>query len=189
MRIEEIILGFPQKALRLRRAMRNFLSCSEELPNEQLDTFLASQGKRSEDVDALVKKLNDVLQETADPTCISITEQAASKLKEFLFSEGRGNWGVKIADQPAVCGTGYQYVFEPSQQPSSEDQVFVSHGVEIYAPRGSLRRFLGSLIDYEEGPIDGDHFTGLLGAGFIISNPNIKTTCACGCSLMYNEVE
>ena len=189
MQIEDIILGFPQKALRLRRAMRNFLSCSEELPNERLDALLASKGKRSEDVDALVKKLNDVLQETADPTYISITENAASKLKQFLSSEGRGNWGVKIADQPAVCGTGYQYIFEPSQQPSAEDQVFVSHGVEIYAPRGSLKRFLGSLIDYEEGPIDGDHFTGLLGAGFIISNPNIKTTCACGCSNMYQEVE
>lgn len=189
MRIEEIILGFPQKGLKLRRAMRKFVSCSGELPNEPLDTYLISQGKTEEDINSLVNKLNAVLQEQSDPDTISITQQAAVKLKEFLSSEGKENWGVKVADKPALCGTGFEYIFEPSASPSTEDQVFFSHGVEIYAPRAHLKRFIGSQIDFEEEPIDGDHFTGLLGAGFTISNPNVKTTCACGCSNMYREVE
>lgn len=189
MQIKDIILGFPQKAQRLRRAMRHFLPCSGELPDGELGVFLSGLGKRPEEIGFLVEKLNEVLLQTSDPTCISITEQAAYKLKEVFSSEGKDNWGIKLADRPADCGAGYQYVFEPSQKPALEDQVFFSHGVEIYAPRASLKRFLGSLIDYEEGPIDGDHFTGLLGIGFTISNPNVKTTCPCACSNMYSELE
>lgn len=189
MQIEDIIRGFPQKGAKLRRAMRNFLACTEDLPNIPLENFLIAKGKTSADVDFLVQKLNAVLQENADPANITITEHAALKLKELLNSEGRGTWGVKFADRPAACGTGYEYIFEPTQQPSPEDQVFLSNGVEIYAPRANLKRFLGSLIDFEESPIDDDHFPGLLGEGFTISNPNVKTTCACGCSNMYKELE
>jgi iron-sulfur cluster assembly accessory protein len=188
MLIEEIIRGFPQKGHKLRRAMRSFLACTEDLPNIPLEDFLIKKGKTTADVDFLVQKLNAVLQENADPSIISITEHAALKLKEFLSSEGMEAWGVKVADRPASCGTGYEYVFEPTPCPTSDDQVFLSNGIEIYAPRDHLKRFLGSLIDFEEGPIDGDHFSGLLGAGFTISNPNVKTTCACGCSNMYKEL-
>ena len=189
MHIEDIIRGFPQKGLKLRRAMRNYLACTEDLPNVPLESFMLGRGKTSVDIDALVQKLNAVLEEKVDLTTISITAHAATKLKEFFVSEGKGAWGVKVADRPAACGAGYEYIFEPSPEASPEDQVFLSNGVEIYAPRATLKRFLGSLIDFEEGPIDGDHFPGLLGAGFTISNPNVKTTCACGCSNMYKEVE
>ncbi len=189
MLVEDIIKGFPHKGQKLRRVMRSFLSCNEDLPNVPLESYLNAKGRTSADVDSLVQKLNGVLQESGDPARISITEQAALKLKEVLNSEGKGSWGVKVADRPATCGAGYEYIFEPSEHPSVEDQVFLSNGVEIYAPQASLKRFIGSLIEYEEGPVDDDRFPGLLGAGFTISNPNVKTTCACGCSNMYKELE
>ncbi|MBI3237147.1 MAG: iron-sulfur cluster assembly accessory protein [Chlamydiales bacterium] len=187
MKIESIILDFPQKGQKLRRAMRGFLSCSGDLPNEKLEDLMMQKGKTSVDVDFLVGKLNEILEEKIDTTCISITEKAARQLKEHLIAEGKGNWGIKIADRPALCGTGFQYIFEPAPSPASEDQIFLSNGVEIYTPRGDVNRFLGSLVDYLEEPIDDDHFTGLLSIGFTISNPNVQTTCACGCSNLYRE--
>jgi Fe-S cluster assembly iron-binding protein IscA len=173
MKIEEIILGFPQKAQKLRRMMRNVLPCAEDLPNEPLEVFLLNRGKKGVEIELFVKTLNDVLEEQTDPHRINFTEKAASKFKELFRTEGKTHWGLRMADQPAKCGTGFEYVLEISSSPSTEDQIFYSHGLEIYSPRESLKRFLGSVIDYEESPIDDHHFTGLLKDGFLISNPKV----------------
>ena len=84
MKIEEIILGFPQKALKLRRAMRNVLSCAGDLPNEFLETLLIQQGKDQVEIELFVNRLNDVLVEQVDLHNISITEKAAIEFKKFL---------------------------------------------------------------------------------------------------------
>lgn len=189
MKIEEIIMGFPQKAIKLRRAMRNVLSCKGDLPNEHLDALLMNQGKDAIEIDLFVNRLNEVLQEQTDPNSISITEKAAAKLKEYLAKEGKAGWSLRIADKEAGCGTGYEYVFDVVENPVADDALFCSCGVNIYAPNATLKRFIGSCVDFEESPIDDDdqHFTGLFKLGFTISNPNIKTTCACGCSGTYKD--
>ncbi len=187
MKIEEIILSFPQKAQKLRRIMRNVLPCSDDLPNESLEGFLANQGKEALEIELFMKKLNDVLSEQADANSISLTEKAAIKFKELLSKEEKVDWGLKLADAPASCGTGFEYIMEISSQPDSGDIVFHSRGIKIYSPSLTIKRFIGSLIDFEENSVDDRHFTGLLKVGFNISNPNIKTTCACGCSNSYTE--
>lgn len=187
MKLQEIVLSFPQKAQKLRRIMRNLIPCSHELPNEPLETVLVSHGKKHYEIELFIKKLNDVLQEQTSPDAISLTETAANQLKALLSREEKIDWGLVIADQPASCGTGFEYKLGFSQHPAPEDIVFYSHGMKIYTPRATVNRFLGSLIDYEEGPIDDHHFEGLLKLGFTISNPNVKTTCPCGCSNNYDE--
>ena len=62
--------------------------------------------------------------------------------------------------------------------------IFYSCGIEISVPSVCKERLLGSLIDFEEGFID-DNFRGLIRLGFTIANPNVKSTCDCGCSSGY----
>ena len=184
MKINEIVLNFPQKAQKLRRAIKNFAFFPHDLPQEILEVYLAKHGKNQSETDPFIQRLNDILKERINLNEISMTEKAAVKLKEILSKERKNEWGVKFADQLGACGAGFEYILEPSSHPSPTDKIFYSHGIEISVPNLSIERLLGSLIDFEEGFID-DNFTGLIKLGFTISNPNVKSTCDCGCSTGY----
>ena len=186
MKTEEIILGFPQNALRLRRLMRSIYACSEELPNEPLEIFLRKYGKKPKEIDLFVEKMNEIIQEQGEPNTISLTRKAALKLNQLLSMDGETSTrGIRIADQSAACGTGYEYVLELSNSAHSDDITFSSQGIYIYSPSKTINRFLGALIDYDDVVAQDRHFTGLMQLGFSISNPNVKTTCPCGCSNDY----
>lgn len=184
MKVNDIILHFPPKAQKIRRAIKNFAFFFHDLPQETLEEFLNRQGKTQTDIDPFIKKLNDILGEQDCLDAISITEKALAKVRELLHEEGKIGWGLKFTDQPAECGAGFEYILEPCFKPDSTDITFNPRGIEIYVPNASLKRLLGSMIDYEEGFLD-DNFTGLLRLGFTISNPNVKSTCECGCSTGY----
>jgi iron-sulfur cluster assembly accessory protein len=188
MKIEEVILGFPQNGLRLRRMMRNVLSCSEELPNESIEALLFRAGKQEDEVDLFVQKMNMLLQEHGASDCISLTKRAAIKLNQLLFKNERMEGGIRIADQVASCGTGFEYVLELSDDSHADEITFYSHDIPIYSPRKTIKRFLGTLIDFEEEVAPDQHFTGLMQLGFSIFNPNVQTTCPCGCSVNYKEI-
>jgi iron-sulfur cluster assembly protein len=184
MKVNEIVLNFPPKAQKLRRAIKNFASFPHDLPEETLEIYLAKSGKNQSETAPFLKRLNDILEEQTVLNEVSFTEKAAIKLKEILSEEQKVGWGVKFADQPAACGAGFEYILEPSFHPDPTDRIFHSHGIEISVPSICIDRLIGSLIDFEEGFID-DNFTGLIKLGFTIANPNVKCTCDCGCSAGY----
>ena len=184
MKINEIVLSFPPKAQKLRRAIKNFASFPHDLPDETLEVYLAEHGKMPSETAPFVKRLNDILAEEPTLNTISITEKAALKIKEVLASEGKSDWGVKFADQFAACGAGYEYVFEPCAAEDPTDVLFYPHGIKICVAKESYPRLIGCLIDFEEGFID-NNFTGLIKLGFTIINPNAKKTCDCACSVGY----
>lgn len=184
MKVNEIVLNFPPKAQKLRRAIKNFASFPHDLPQETLETYLAKTGKNTIETDPFIKRLNDILEEQTNLNEVTLTEKAAAKIKEILLGEGRDRFAVKFADHPAACGAGFEYVFEPASQSNPSDRIFYSHGIEIYVPNSCIERLLGCLIDFEEGFID-ENFKGLIKLGFTIVNPNVKTTCECGCSAGY----
>jgi iron-sulfur cluster assembly accessory protein len=184
MKVNEIVLNFPPKAQKLRRAIKNFASFPHDLPEETLEVYLAKNGKNQNEAAPFIQRLNEILEEPTVANQISITENAAAKLKEILNEEKKAGWGVKFADHPAACGAGFEYVLEPCSHPDATDMIFYSCGIEISVPSGCKERLLGSLIDFEEGFID-DNFKGLIRLGFTIANPNVKSTCDCGCSAGY----
>ena len=184
MKVNEIVLNFPSKAQKLRRAIKNFASFPDNLPEETLEVYLAKNGRNPCDTIPFLNRLNEILEEQTVANVISLTEHAAAKIKQVLNEENKVGWGVKFADHPAACGAGFEYVLEPCCQPDPTDMIYYSQGVEISVPLASSKRLLGSLIDFEEGFID-DNFKGLIRLGFTIANPNVVTTCDCGCSAGY----
>jgi iron-sulfur cluster assembly accessory protein len=184
MKVNEIILSFPPKAQKLRRAIKNFAFFSHELPRETLEVYLAKHGKIQSEISPFIKRLNTILEEQTNVNEVSMTEKATEKLKEILREEEKNGWGVKFADQSAACGAGFEYILEPCFHPNPTDKFFYSHGIAIFVPSLSIERLLGSVIDFEEGFLD-ENFTGLIKLGFTISNPNVHSTCDCGCSSGY----
>lgn len=184
MRVNDIVLSCPSKAQKIRRAIKNFAFFPHELPQESLETFLTHNGKEQSDIDPLVQRLNAILKEETDVNRVTFSVEAAAMIKSVLQKEGKTGWGIKFADHPAACGAGFEYILEPCEKPSPEDIAFSSQGLEIYVPQACIKRLIGARIDFEEGYTD-ENFNGFLKLGCTVVNPNIKSTCDCGCSYGY----
>ncbi|MBN4067429.1 iron-sulfur cluster assembly accessory protein [Simkania negevensis] len=185
MTIDEIFTLHPDKAQRLAQEMTNMgLHCvgCGAATWETLEAGMYGHSFGDDQVDGLIAKLNSILEETSDPDTITLTPFAASKYVTILEEEGKAGWGLRFEEKPGGCN-GMEYLLDYSEKPSDGeedgdkgDKVFVSEGVEIYVPKAQVEKLLGCVIDYVEG---------LQGAGFKISNPNVRSSCSCGTSHGY----
>ena len=101
---------------------------------------------------------------------VSITEQGAKRVNDFLASRGKGI-GVRLGVKTTGC-SGMAYVIEfVDGINEDEDVVFESNGVTIVVDKKSLVYIDGTEIDYgKEG----------LNEGFKFTNPNESDRCGCG---------
>ncbi|HTM44120.1 MAG TPA: iron-sulfur cluster insertion protein ErpA [Polyangiaceae bacterium] len=103
---------------------------------------------------------------------ISITELAASKVKEISDTEGLVGQGLRLRVVGGGCA-GFQYDLYFEETPTEFDEEFESNGVKLYVDPLSYQYLDGTQIDY----VDGAH-----GSGFKFGNPNVTGTCGCGSS-------
>jgi iron-sulfur cluster assembly accessory protein len=178
MTIEEVFKRFPNKSQKLAQEMTNAglhcVGCSASTW-ETIETGMYGHGFSDEEIDRLLDKLNQILAEKEDLSTITLTARAAKKLKEILAEEEKTDWGLRYGEKAAGC-SGFEYFLDYSEKPKHGDMIFESQGIQIHIQQKSLERLLGSVIDY----VDGLH-----GAGFKISNPNVKSSCGCGTSHGY----
>jgi iron-sulfur cluster assembly accessory protein len=178
MTIEDIFRKFPSKSQKLAQEMTNMgLNCVGCCAStwETLEAGMYSHGMDESQIQSLVGKLNRILAEKEDPTTITLTEKAAKKIQAILIEEGKTGWGLRFGEKAAGC-SGFEYFLDYSEKAKPEDQVFKSSGVEIHVNAKSVGKLLGSVIDFVDG---------LNGAGFKITNPNVKASCGCGNSHGY----
>jgi iron-sulfur cluster assembly accessory protein len=178
MTIEQILSLFPYKAQKLAQEItRAGLHCvgCHAATWETLEAGMLGHGMNEDQINTLVERLNNLLQEEADLSTITITERAAKKYLEILAEEGKPGWGIRFEEKMAGC-SGFEYVLDFSEKAAEDDETFVSHAIEIHVKKAIVPRLLGSEIDYVDG---------LQGAGFKISNPNARSSCGCGSSHNY----
>ncbi|BBI16979.1 putative iron-sulfur cluster insertion protein ErpA [Neochlamydia sp. TUME1] len=178
MTIEQILSLFPFKAQKLAQEItRAGLHCvgCHAATWETLEAGMLGHGMNEDQINTLVERLNNLLQEEADLSTITITERAAKKYLEILAEEGKPGWGIRFEEKMAGC-SGFEYVLDFSEKAAEDDETFVSHAIEIHVKKAIVPRLLGSEIDYVDG---------LQGAGFKISNPNARSSCGCGSSHNY----
>jgi len=178
MTIEEIFKRFPNKSQKLAQEMTNAgLHCAgcSAATWETIETGMYGHGFSDEAIDRLLRKLNEILEEKEDLTTITLTKRAAKKFLEILEEEEKLGWGVRLGEKAAGCN-GFEYFLDYSEKAKHGDAVFESEGIQIHVQQTMLERLLGCVIDYVDG---------LNGAGFKISNPNVKSSCACSHSHGY----
>lgn len=173
MTIEEIFAHFPHKSQKLAQEMTNrglhCVGCGAAVW-ETLEAGMLSHGFSSDDIDEMVSCLNEILSEKMDISTITLTKRAAEKYRQILKEEGKKDWGLRFGNKAAGC-SGFEYVLDYSQKAKPSDQIFLSHDIEIHVDQADVSLLIGSEIDFVDG---------LNGAGFKISNPNAKGSCACG---------
>jgi iron-sulfur cluster assembly accessory protein len=107
---------------------------------------------------------------TVDRTTLNLTENAISKVNEFLKSENRAGQGLRVAVVGGGC-SGLQYHLAFEAKAGESDKILHFDGFDVFVDPMSLTYLAGVRIDYVEG---------LSGAGFKIENPNAAGSCGCG---------
>jgi iron-sulfur cluster assembly accessory protein len=98
-----------------------------------------------------------------------VTPRAFARLAEI----GAGDQGqaLRVAVEGGGC-SGFQYEIK-LDQPAQDDLILEGEGQKVVVDAVSLPFLSGATIDFSEE---------LIGARFIIDNPNASSSCGCGTS-------
>ena len=100
---------------------------------------------------------------------VTLSERAAQHISNFISKRGKGI-GIRLGVRTSGC-SGMAYSLEFADETTAGDELFVSHGVNVYVDPQSLSYLDGTELDYaREG----------LNEGFKFNNPNVKNSCGCG---------
>lgn len=99
----------------------------------------------------------------------NVTERAFERLSEI----GAGSQGqaLRVAVEGGGC-SGFQYEIK-LDAPAEDDLVLEGKGEKVIVDAVSLPFLAGATIDFTEE---------LIGARFVIDNPNASSSCGCGTS-------
>jgi iron-sulfur cluster assembly accessory protein len=106
----------------------------------------------------------------APAVSLSLTGQAAVKVRALLDQEGRDDLRLRVAVQPGGC-SGLQYQLFFDERSLDGDLELDVSGVPIVVDRMSAPYLGGATIDFTDT---------IEQQGFTIDNPNAGGGCACG---------
>ena len=102
---------------------------------------------------------------------ITLTDTAATKVKELLEAEGATDLALRVAVRPGGCsGLSYEMFFDGDIAADDETTTYLEDVKVVVDPQSS-QLLEGATLDYKDG---------LNQAGFSITNPNATRTCGCG---------
>ena len=106
--------------------------------------------------------------ETATP--ITLSESAARRVAFLIEQEGKLDLKLRVSVSGGGC-SGFQYGFSLAEEAEEGDLVVERNGVELVIDSVSLMYLAGSEVDYVDE---------VVGAYFVIKNPNATASCGCG---------
>ena len=101
---------------------------------------------------------------------ITLTDTAASKVKNLIEAEGEDGLALRVAVRPGGC-SGFSYEMFFDTDVTADDVTVDYDGVKVVVDTSSAQLLEGATLDYKDG---------LNQAGFSINNPNAQRTCGCG---------
>ncbi len=101
---------------------------------------------------------------------ITVTESAATKVKELLDQEDDDSLALRVAVRPGGC-SGFSYEMFFDGETADDDQATTFGDVRVVVDPTSAQLLVGATLDYKDG---------LQQTGFSIDNPNAQRTCGCG---------
>ena len=102
---------------------------------------------------------------------ITLTESAVTKLQELFAEENNPKLLLRVFVQGGGCsGFQYGFTFDESQ---NEDDWPIEAPVPVVVDSMSMQYLEGATVDYKDD---------IMGASFVINNPQAQSTCGCGSS-------
>jgi iron-sulfur cluster insertion protein len=103
---------------------------------------------------------------------ITITDEALGKIRDILAEENNPKAKLRVFVQGGGC-SGMSYGFTLDEEINEDDFELDREEVKILVDSMSSQYLQGATINYKDE---------LMGASFVIDNPNAHTTCGCGSS-------
>ena len=101
---------------------------------------------------------------------ITLTDGAASRIKEIMSKDESKSLGVRIGIKSGGCA-GMSYIMEYAKKINPNDEVIEDKGVKVFIDPGAIMYLLGTEMDYKK-----EQFS----SSFIFKNPNETERCGCG---------
>mgnify|MGYP001006479757 CR=1 FL=1 len=101
---------------------------------------------------------------------ISLSENAASKIKEIMSYAEKNSIGVRVGVKSGGCA-GMSYVMEYAKNANPNDEVIEDKGVKVFVDSAAIMYLLGTEMDYKKEE---------LSSSFVFNNPNETERCGCG---------
>ncbi len=106
-------------------------------------------------------------------TDLKISENAVSRINQLLAGKDNPeSLMLRVYIQGGGC-SGFQYGFQFDDNQQEDDVAVEQEGIRIVIDMLSLQYLGGAEIDFKDD---------LMGARFLVNNPNASTTCGCGSS-------
>ena len=101
---------------------------------------------------------------------ITLTDNAASRIKDIMSKDGNKSIGVRVGVKSGGCA-GMSYIMEYAKEINPSDEVIEDKGVKVFIDPGAIMYLLGTEMDYKK-----EQFS----SSFIFKNPNETERCGCG---------
>jgi len=103
---------------------------------------------------------------------VRLTDRAAVRVRSLIEQQGSPGLALRVYVEGGGC-SGFQYGFAFDEQVADDDTRIDSDGVTLVVDPLSVQYLDGAEVDFQDD---------LVGARFIVRNPNATTTCGCGSS-------
>ena len=101
---------------------------------------------------------------------ISLSENAADRIKEIMSSAEKDSIGVRVGVKSGGCA-GMSYVLEYAKETKPNDEMIEDKGVKVFIDPAAVMYLLGTEMDYKK-----EEFS----SSFVFNNPNETERCGCG---------
>lgn len=109
------------------------------------------------------------LSTVTETSIVTLTGAAATRVRDLLQQENDPSLGLRVFVSGGGC-SGLQYGMTLDEEQEG-DVVIVQERVKLFVDEMSVGYLTGSDIDYVDS---------LMGAGFVVNNPNAVSACGCG---------
>ena len=181
MLIAEILAENPEKAQLIAEIMMDFgihcVGCGAA-SFETLEQGVLSHGHSKENLNKLVKQINNLLEESPKSEklkdiknfSLKLTKSAITKVKQIIKDEKSKNAILRISILPGGC-SGHVYNLEIINKQIKTDLNFKQGGLNIAISKDSLEFLNKTEINFVDN---------LKESGFKFNNPNAHKECGCG---------
>ena len=101
---------------------------------------------------------------------ISLSDQAADRIKEIMSSADNDSSGVRVGVKSGGCA-GMSYIMEYTKEVNPNDEIIEDKGVKVFVDSAAIMYLLGTEMDYKKEE---------LSSTFVFNNPNETERCGCG---------
>ena len=176
MTIGEVVAKYPQAVEIMLDYGLHCIGCHVS-PYETIEGGAKGHGMSEQETAQMLETINKTVSKSeqlrSSGNAIELTEFAASHLHRLMVKENKESHGLRVTVKPGGCA-GFTYEMEFAKEALQSDEVFETQGVKIFFDKEVEPYLRGTVIDYKDS---------LHGSGFVMSNPNAKTSCGCGKSM------